>query len=461
MLKFLMRWLGLNRPLAITDAAKTTSENRRHWANADGLSPAASYAPWVRDTVRKRARYEAESNCYASGIAETLARDLVGTGPRLQILTENQSLNREIESAFRAWAYAVGMAEKLRLAARAKVVDGEAVILLDNDPTLPEVQLVLRVFESDLLTTPWGLGTDPNLHDGIRFDSAGNPLEYYLLTSHPGDGGGEKWKRIPAERLLHWFRPIRPGQTRGISELAAALPLFAQLRRYTLATLAAAEVAADFALLLHSDGPGDEQDPPVPFEELEIAPRMLTTLPKGWSASQVQPTHPTTEYAGFKGELLAEIARCLSMPFNVAAGMSRDYNYSSGRLDFQNYFKMLEAERSALEVHLDRIFRAWFEEAKAVYGWGGIPENFHWFFDGWPHVDPVKEAQADEIRLLNHTTTLAAIYAERGQDWEDNLRQRAKEVLLMGDLGLSGGPPPASQQNQGPPRNFFSLTGEN
>jgi hypothetical protein len=40
------------------DAAATTEENRRHWANADMLSAAAANNPQVRRTLRSRARYE-------------------------------------------------------------------------------------------------------------------------------------------------------------------------------------------------------------------------------------------------------------------------------------------------------------------------------------------------------------------------------------------------------------------
>lgn len=59
-----------------------------------------------------------------------------------------------------------------------------------------------------------------------------------------------------------------------------------------------------------------------------------------------------------------------------------------------------------------------------------------WFWDGHEHVDPAKEATAQETRLANHTTTLADEYARRGQDWESQLRQRAKELILMRELGL-------------------------
>jgi capsid protein len=49
----------------------------------------------------------------------------------------------------------------------------------------------------------------------------------------------------------------------------------------------------------------------------------------------------------------------------------------------------------------------------------------------------VKEAQAQQIRLANHTTTLAHEYARMGRDWQEALRQRARELQLMRELGLT------------------------
>ena len=47
-----------------------------------------------------------------------------------------------------------------------------------------------------------------------------------------------------------------------------------------------------------------------------------------------------------------------------------------------------------------------------------------------------KEANAQKIRLASHTTTLANEYARQGRDWEAELKQRAKEIALMRELGL-------------------------
>ncbi len=45
----------------------------------------------VRRILRNRARYEVANNSYARGIVLTLANDVIGTGPRLQMLAEGKS----------------------------------------------------------------------------------------------------------------------------------------------------------------------------------------------------------------------------------------------------------------------------------------------------------------------------------------------------------------------------------
>lgn len=431
------------------DAAVTTDDNRRHWANADGLSPNASNSAEVRRVLRNRARYETANNSYARGIVLTLANDVVGTGPRLQMLTNNAEANRRIEQSFMQWSCSVQLAEKLRTMRMARATDGDSFAVLTNNPRLEtEVQLDLRLIEADQVTTPDLDRISKIAVDGIVFDAAGNPIEYHILRNHPGDGyysARNAYDRVPSAAVLHWFRVDRPGQTRGIPDIMPAIPLFAQLRRFTLAVLAAAETAADFAGILYTDAPANgEADAAEPFEPIELEKRALVTMPGGWKMSQMQAEQPSTTYAEFKHELLNEIARCLNMPFNVASANSSGYNYASGRLDHQVYFKAIRVEQSHLErVVLDRILAAWFDEAAFVpdllpTGLGPFASWSHqWFWDGHEHVDPAKEANAQATRLASHTTTLADEYAKRGQDWETQLRQRAKEIALMSELGLT------------------------
>ena len=431
------------------DAAVTNDDNRRHWAHADGLSSNAANSPEVRRTLRNRARYETANNSYARGIVLTLAHDVVGTGPRLQLLTEDAEANRRIELAFMIWARAIGLPEKLRTMRVARATDGEAFAILTSNPKLSDyIQLDLRLVEADQVATPELSRQSSLAVDGIVFDASGNPAEYHVLRSHPGEatfGMQRLYDQLPASSVVHWFRMDRPGQTRGIPDIMPALPLFAQLRRFTLAVLAAAETAADFAGILYTDAPANgEADAAEPFEPIELEKRALLTMPGGWKMSQMEAQQPATGFSEFKHEILNEIARCLCMPYNVAAANSSGYNYASGRLDHQTYFKAIRVEQSHLEsVVLDRILGAWLDEAALIpgllpTGLGPFAQWPHqWFWDGHEHVDPAKEANAQATRLSSHTTTLADEYARRGQDWETQLRQRAKELALMQELGLT------------------------
>jgi len=432
------------------DSAQTTPDNRRHWANADYLAADAAATPDVRRTLRSRARYEVANNSYARGIVLTLANDVTGTGPRIQMLTDNPEANREIEREFGKWAKAVGLAERLRTMRMARAQDGEAfAMLVSNGSLASAVTLDLRLIEADQVTTPdLSLAAKANAVDGIVFDSFGNPVEYHVLKAHPGSdktAATVEYDRVPADAMLHWFRTDRPGQSRGLPDILPALPLFAQLRRYTLAVIAAAESAANIAIFMKTTAPaGGEAAEVEPMATMEFEPNLAVFGPEGWEPSQIKAEQPATTYGEFKHEILNEIARCLNMPFNVAAGNSSGYNYASGRLDHQTYFKSIRVEQAHLEdVVLDRVLDAWLREAVRVSGLLPLSARafddypHQWFWDGHEHVDPAKEATAQATRLTSHTTTLASEYAKQGRDWEAELHQRAKEVALMKELGLT------------------------
>lgn len=430
--------------------AASEGDDRRHWANADAYSADASLSPWVRRTMRNRARYERNNNSYLAGISATLANNLIGTGPRLQLDIGDDEAAREVERSFYDWTWTIDLPAKLRTMREALVVDGEAFAIFITNPTLSGVQLDLRLVEAEMVATPTELmrstiTPDGNTVDGLEFDSIGNVIAYQVLNFHPGANyrvNNLTFQRVPASQVIHWFRPIRPGQHRGIPECAPALKLFGQLRRYTEAVCAAAETAADFAGFLRTNSPAAEVDEVDAFAEMEIQKRAMVTLPDGWTFEQLKAEQPTSTYAMFKREIVNEIARCMQLPYNVAALDSSSYNYASGRMDHQVSAANDRVLRDDLErIMLDRVLSAWVNEASLA---GVLPEalppfsewNWSWQWDGKEHVDPSKEATAAETRLRSHTTTLAAEYAKSGKKWDVELRQRAAEVALMKELGL-------------------------
>jgi len=422
------------------DVLQRTAENRKHWANADNLSPTAAVTPEKRRELRNCSRYEVANNSYARGIVLTLENDTVGDGPRLQMLTDDAELNKRIETAWTAWADAAELAAKLRTIVGARVGDGEAFgVITTNMAIASAVKVDLKLIEADMISAGFWSFVDPA--DGIEYDEFGNPARYRLLREHPGDLAvlnpfEGTW--LPARYVLHWYRSDRAGQKRGIPELLPALPLFAQLRRYTLAVLGAAETAADLAVLLKTTMPNIEAETVQYGTEMDFEPRTATFLPAGWEAFQPKAEQPPTTYAEFKREILNEIARCLNMPYNIAACDSSDYNYASGRLDHQTYWRSLQVDQGAAERRvLDPMFAEWLIEYAA---WQGIPTPVapvhQWFWPGREHVDPEKEANAQDTRLKNLSTNYATEYAKQGRDWETEFRQIAKERELMAELDI-------------------------
>ena len=347
-----------------------------------------------------------------------------------------------LSKTFTAWAIASRLSEKLRTMRMARCQDGESFAIMASNPAIGhDIKMDLQLIEADRVTSDLSFKEKDNEVDGIRLDRFGNPTSYRVSKYHPGDNQytfGEVAKYIPAEAMIHVFRSDRPELHRGIPEITPALPLFAQLRRFTLAVITAAESAANFAGVLYTDAPaGGESDQVEPMDLVELERNMLLTMPGGWKMGQLHPEQPATTYAEFKREILNEIARCLNMPFNIAAGNSSGYNYASGRLDHQTYYKSIRVDQAFIAARvLDRILNTWLREYSLTHGLHLDSTSHQWFWDGMEHVDPSKEASAQEKKLKNGTTTLAYEYARQGRDWEEELHQLAREKKLKQKLDL-------------------------
>jgi len=442
------------------DSAQTTDLNRNHWSRSDNLSADAGLQPQIRQILRNRARYELRNNSYAAGIASTWSNDLVGTGPRLQLdLGPDVSPDavRSVETAFLDWADRIDLARKLRIAKTSKISDGEVFGLKTNNSKLRGVQLDLKLVEADQVISPAGYLTENDV-DGVRFDDDGNVTDYWVAKSHPGSllpGFTLDGQWIDSDYVCHWYHATRPGQHRGVPEIAPSLELFALLRRYTLAVVTAAETAASFAAILKTTMPADGSGAASlsTLETMPIVRGMAIAAPDGWEPVQMRAEHPTSSHDAFVRRMLNEIARSLDMPYIVAAMDSSTANYSSMRGDYLVYRKRIAVERSDMErVFLDPLLMSWLDEAVTA---GILPRglppfaswNWTWVWDGFEHVDPLKEADADAAMVSSNMSSLAEVCAKRGRDWRIVLRQRSIEKSMERDLGVDAQQSPMAAED--------------
>lgn len=470
------------RFIASYNAASVSPDSMRAFQGSDFLDADSAMSRHVRLLTASRARNEFANNSFAYGIVTTLANDTIGRGPQLQLVhagdedsmstprTEARLQRREFR--FHAWAKEVGLCGILRCARIAKAIDGETfVVMVENPASGRECTLQPQIVEAECVRSREFSEIPNEYHesgapvevDGISYDAFGNAVSYRFWNVHPGAAGAFQAtsREVPAGSVLHYANIFRAGQHRGISEMLAALNIFNDLRRYSTAVVLAAEVAARISFVISNELPADAYeesvvrgDTPEDFRsalDIQGGPGRYEegsfnslVLPAGYHASQMQPQQPTNNYVAFRDAKINEAARVFSMPFNVAAGNSSSYNYASGRLDHQVYHKAIQIERDKLEeTVIMPIYRAWERQDRLLHvsdyvRTDGVEPTIMW--DGFEHVDPVKEANAQAIRLATGVTSLAEECAREGKDAVTVIRQRKRDADIF---KANGQQPPA------------------
>jgi hypothetical protein len=432
---------------------------QNHWSNADHLSPNSANSYAVRRKIRSRSRFEViENNPYLKGMVLTIANDFTGSGPKLQVTDKRVSKDsqRFVEQEFADWLCETRFRSKLWRGKIAKTTDGESFKIIYGDPKLPTpVKLNMKLREADHCTTE-GIMDAKQMEirevDGIEFDRFGDPKRYFFLDDHPGatifsnpmkplEG---HW--IQAWGVIHWYRKER-AWNRGIPETAPSLSLCALLRRYTLAVVKAAEMAAAFSGVLESEFPpgtaryNEDTDPEDDFDTLPIEHGMFTVLPFGTKLNQMKPQQPVVSYDSFVNALLREISRPLLVPFNFASGSSKESNMASAVVDGHIYKEGHKIERyDCNDVELDHAFKLWLMYASTldnylpddfigVYrAYGIIRHVWRWDRVGLDHTDPAKVANAlktaHEAGHITDRDIQETYYNRNVEDWQEDVREQ-------------------------------------
>ena len=431
------------------DATEKGGTLSDHWRKANSKDPVSEATPADLRVIRARVRHEFNNNSYCRGIVNTVTNYVIGTGPKLRLVPrgrvggEDRRRLYEYANLFNDWAWEVDLARKLRVAYCAKIKDGEGFLALGTRRGGGEgITLNVKPFECDLVSHN-DFTRDPGLPDGVNLDRDGNITSYEILPRHPGNASRftftDKPRRIPAGLIVHLYDETRPGLVRGISEIVAGLRMFAQLSRYSSAVVASAEAEAEITAVLKTQAPpntGVAVQSANEFFTLEH--NAVLTLPAGWEIQYVPKSQPSQNHEAFLRTIIREFGRGLGVPYAVAAADASGHNYSSMRGDWQGFYEEIKVRRNDVEHSaLDKVFAEFNKEARLVFGgFGMLPSEYDYYWDwpGYEHVDPMKVAAAQKVRLENRTTTLAREYAAQGLFYEDEIEQLKYEQELTKGL---------------------------
>jgi len=445
-------------------------------------------------TMRERSRDLVRNSPIAAGAVSGVVNSVVGTGLAMQSnldrevlgLSEDQAAEtqKQIEREFRLWADSAdcdvsrtldfyGLQE---LAFRSTLESGDCFAILPMIQTMGSIYtLKVQLLEGDRVSQPKGEKETNIFAGGVQLDPNGAPLRYYIRTSHPGDLGSpkENWKPYDAfgkktgrRNVLHLYRKLRPGQTRGVPYLAPVVESLKQLDRYTEAEIMAAVVSGMFSVFVKSEGGMTLQDmttgaPPAAGQlEQNLKSGAIIDLAPGESIEVANPGRPNANFDPFIQSILVQVAMALEIPFEV---LLKRFNssYSASKASLLEAWRFFNGRRAWLVTSFCQpVFEAWMDEAVAR-GRVVAPGYFQdpairraylgtkWIGDSAGQIDPVKEVEAAGKRIaLGLSTHAEECAALTGGDWESKHYQLVRETRMMkeGGLGQALAPAPAPGQ---------------
>lgn len=441
MMRTVARFFRRNEKPEATRALEAAAGGYR-WAGRAGNTNQASSFRAGAHLVAARAADFVVNNPHGARIAQVLPDNLVGTGIKPKCRAETEQLRAALHRDFDIWTDRADVsllgdfyAMQSRLV-RDMVVLGEGLAVFE---TAEDGAPQLRQLHPDQLdrTKSGKLSETRYTVQGVEFDTnSAAPVAYHIRPSAPGElspVGNSGWAaslRLPAGDVIHVFRPLVPGQVRGLSWFAPILLAGHELDQLLDALLVRAKVSALHTGFVYDPSGDGAYSGTATGDTLDsgMEPGTLLVMPGG---KRVEfPNLPDSGDAqALANAQLRAMAAGVGCTFEQVTGDFSQVNYSSARAAFLEFRRFCEAVQHHVIVHqLCRPVWSRFMRWQVLRGnvaarafqspVSGL-QSAKWLPPSWPWVDPLKDARAAIMEIDANLRSRSEVIAERGYDAEE------------------------------------------
>jgi len=425
------------------------------------------------DAMRRRSREAVRNNGFASGAITKLVTNIVGTGIKPLSQAPDPAFREKAQALFAAWANhsdadgTQGWYGQQAQAVRCWLEAGEVFVRLR--PRLPKdnlaVSLQLQVLEPEMCPLNWaGIAPNGNYYKGgIELDAIGRRVAYYFYDQRPGeinDWNPGVVKRIPAEQILHVFKPLRAGQLRGVPHLTQAMIRLRELDKFDDATLLRQQLSAMFVAFLEHPTTDVLGEVPILGQEgiagnqgtgdrptLGLQPGIFQELNAGEKVTFSDPPDMQTGYVEYMKSQLRSACAAAGVPYEVLTGDMSGLNDRVMRVILHEFRRYVMAEQhETVAFQLCRpVWAAWMDRA---YLDGALPfgpdyltnpdawQAAKWMPQGWAYIHPVQDVQAANAAIRSGLTSRTDVVAEQGEDAELIDAQQKVDAQRADALGI-------------------------
>ena len=414
-------------------------------------------------TVAQRSAYYARNNSYASAGINALVAHSVGCGIKPRSKHPDKKVKQAIHDLWSRWCETGSNGQDfnaaLATAVRSMIETGECFAHIVEDESIEPVPLSIVLLDSAQVPSHWTYDIKPGnlIRAGIEFSPNGRPVAYNILAQNPSDpwlplNNVYQPARTLADDVIHMFKPLVPGQVRGLPWLASVIATLRELDAYQDAALVKAKTAAllaGFVKDMSNDGGGLGMNKPANSDgniELRFEPGTLTSLPPGCDISFSSPIQDQN-FAAFCTAHLKSVAAGMNVQYSQISGDLREANYSSMRAGLIEFKRSIEQIQHTIIIpqFLRRVWRRWVKTA-VLSGALDAPDFFtdptpyldvEWFPPSWDWVDPAKDVAATVEAINAGIKSRSQAVAEEGFDAETLDAEIAADRAREKALGLT------------------------
>ena len=425
----------------------------------------------TRMELVRKSRYFEKNNAIYNRLADLYCDYTAGASLQITPASDDPEWNQRAKEWWEGWCRQPNPTNRqsfgplAQTITRARFVDGECFLVLTRgDSGRPRVQL----FEGHQVKTPpqFAEQEGKGIIDGVMVDKNGRPQGYYFC-SRSADGLSETFEPIAADHVIHLYKPLRPGQYRGLPMVSSVINDLHDLDDLQLLEMRAAKDAADITNVIKT--PSGEVDPvdlrrssitatktdsngntyteeKLDYYQDSIGGNTLV-MKQGDDIQQFRSDRPSVATSGYWKYLTEKICAGVGIPYVLVFPDSMQGTVYRGALDMANqYFRaefvtLADASR-LLYTYVMNWARFNVPTLRdAPHNWAAV--NVH------PpravNVDVGRNSAAMLAELEAGATTYEDIYGPLGADWKAKFRSLKEQRDFAESIGLALGP---QQPNQ-------------
>lgn len=376
-----------------------------------------------------------------------------------QARTSEPAVNTDVESFWSEWWDNCDISTRhtgstlMQVAVMSMLRDGDFLFVLIRDKN---GDLKLQGIEADRLGNPFQVYTSSELIGGIHIDQeTGAPTAYDIFARSIGNAYTFQQK-VSASQAFHLYDPLRIDQYRGISAFHTAINDAQDIYDIINFEKMSAKVASSqSAIVLRNNNNASDLSDLTSDTNFDNQAIKLETMESG-KVSYLEPgetiqfpdgpNRPSGAFAEFHKILLRNICLGVGIPYSFAvdpsamSGPTARLEMQQAGRTFRRYQKLLDDKvlRPIKNIVIaDAVARGLIENNAGTRTTKGI-----FNFGANVSIDLGRESASAISEFKTGLRTAADIYAERGQDFESAMRQRAIEAKLIKDLAQKYGVAP-------------------